>query len=285
MSAHTGLLLKILVNRRGHIGDVFWAEPVISDLIGRGHSVNLRSKYADMLHSLPGLTINEKVQEDLKIDLDGVYERTPKQHMLLSYYQAVPAELDLVPKLRSPTVWLSENERKQIGELQSPPYVLFHLKWDHYGNYRRIHGVDWDDVSRKIYEQYGFISYQLVGDPGRLSAPVLKTETFRDIIPWICRASLFIGVDSGPAHVSASLDIPTVIGFGSVNPAFRYLPDSSARFLTAPCEFAGCYHDNLSADGYGQQCRIPGVGRTGVPKCSVQTTSSVLARVKEVLHV
>jgi ADP-heptose:LPS heptosyltransferase len=280
-----GLPLKILVNRRGHIGDVFWAEPLISDLIGRGHSVNLRSKYADMLHNLPKLTINEKTQEDLKIDLDGSYERTPKQHILLSYYQAAPVELGLSPVLRSPTVWLSAEERKQIGELQSPPYALFHLKWNHYGNYRRIYGVDWNEVSRKIYERYGLISRQLFGDPGRLSAPVLQTNTFRDIIPWIHRASLFVGVDSGPAHVAASLDIPTVVGFGSVNPAFRYLPESAATFLTAPCEFAGCYHDNLSADGYGQQCRIPGIGTTGVPKCAVQTTRSVLDRIEEILHV
>jgi ADP-heptose:LPS heptosyltransferase len=86
-----------------------------------------------------------------------------------------------------------------------------------------------------------------------------------------CR--LFIGLDSGPSHIAASLGKPSLIFFSSVNPAFRHFAENfHGVFLQQPCEFAGCYHEVTG--GKGQPCRF--VGDAGIPPCTVHTAESVI---------
>jgi ADP-heptose:LPS heptosyltransferase len=88
----------------------------------------------------------------------------------------------------------------------------------------------------------------------------------------ISGAAFFIGIDSGPSHMAAALNIPSLIFFGAVNPDFRHFRDLlRGRFLQQFCEYAGCYHESSESKPI---CRL--VGNEGIPKCSLHTTEYVL---------
>jgi len=77
---------------------------------------------------------------------------------------------------------------------------------------------------------------------------VVATPTLRDAIPAIYGASLFVGMDSAPAHMAASLGVPAIILFGSVFPSYRYLPGAQVAGLSGRCIHAGCYHHAAHPD-------------------------------------
>ncbi|MGA3068284.1 MAG: glycosyltransferase family 9 protein [Tepidisphaeraceae bacterium] len=51
------------------------------------------------------------------------------------------------------------------------------------------------------------------------AAPVIHPATYRDLLDAISSADLFIGNDSGPAHLAAIVATPTIVLFGPTNPA------------------------------------------------------------------
>ena len=100
--------------------------------------------------------------------------------------------------------------------------------------------------------------------------------TIREMISLINGSSFFIGIDSGPSHIAASLGIPALIFFGAVNPSYRHFSQLfKGSFLQQYCEFAGCYHEQVSATGV--ECRL--VGDNGIPKCSLHTTEYVISNI------
>ena len=94
----------------------------------------------------------------------------------------------------------------------------------------------------------------------------------------VYNADLFIGHDSGPSHIAAALEIPSVIFFGSVNPYFRHLDNNKKVFMQSPCPFAHCYHE--IPNSLGQPCRL--VGHREAPPCCIHTTDQVIEAITKV---
>jgi ADP-heptose:LPS heptosyltransferase len=64
----------------------------------------------------------------------------------------------------------------------------------------------------------------------------------------IAGADLFIGIDSGPAHIASGFDVPSILFFGNVNPKVAY-PDLSNKHIITNhekeipiCDKPYCWH-------------------------------------------
>lgn len=275
------------VIRKRQIGDALWIEPVIRELSKRYKKVYVHTKYNELFKNYPlanvvfkdKLSFVEKVLSKVErflhtafffINLDMVYEESPQEHFLHAYQRAAHLPLtDEYPKL-----YLSREEiNKKIVPFDK--YVVLHLDSVHSRNFRKIYGVDWDLIISYINSR-GFKVVQLEEKSIKIGDDWSVSTNLRDLMAVIQRSSFFIGIDSSPSHFAASLGIPSLVFFGSVNPLFRHFPALfRGSFLQQPCEFAGCYHTSLTKTGV--RCRL--VGDEGIPKCSLHSQEYVVNKI------
>ncbi len=206
------------------------------------------------------------------IDLDGVYETTPHRHFLEAYQEKAGTEL----KRDYPRLYLSPQE-EALSTGISGPFVVLHLESMTDKNYRKVYGVNWATISASLKAQ-GYTVLQLGQHPEPIPGVVHRSTTLREMIALLKKASFFIGLDSGPSHIAAALEIPSLIFFGAVTPAFRHFPElMKGAILQQPCPYAGCYHDAPNPET--MVCRL--VGPEGTPICSLHTTEGVLEAIKD----
>ena len=111
----------------------------------------------------------------------------------------------------------------KAAEQQREPYVVFHVA-------AAYETKRWSDErflasARYVKERYGLAPVMIAG-PGQdhlLAAypdyeglPALSIDAMKTLMS---SASLFVGNDSGPAHVAAAFGVPSVVIFGSSNSA------------------------------------------------------------------
>lgn len=278
------------VIRKRQIGDVLWIEPVIRQLAAKYPKVIVHTKYNVLFDNYPcpnvifknKLSFIEKVLASAEfilntnlffINLDMSYERSPNEHFLHAYQNKAGLPLTL----EYPTIYLNQEEQtKEIVPFNR--YVVLHLDSFSDRNYRRVYGVDWQAVIRCFTDK----GYEVVKvEKNSITYGETKTKTtIRDLITVINKSSIFIGIDSGPSHIAASLGIPSIIFFGSVNPLFRHFAKLfKGHFLQQYCEFAGCYHS--AKNKTGAICRL--VGTEGIPKCSLHTTEYVIQNIESLI--
>jgi hypothetical protein len=138
-------------------------------------------------------------------------------------------------------------------------------------NYRKVYGVDWEVIVEHINAQ-GYEVIQVGKSPLPVKGTNVVSTSLREMMSIITSCSFFIGIDSGPSHIASSLNIPSLVFFGAVNPDRRHFRKIfKGFFLQQFCEFAGCYHNSVSAAG--PDCRL--VGSEGVPKCALHSSSYV----------
>ncbi|MDR3715333.1 MAG: glycosyltransferase family 9 protein [Puia sp.] len=272
--------------RKRALGDVLWVEPVIKQFAERYSRVIVYTKYPELFLHYPlpnvvfrnSLNLLEKIAWKLSVffsisyffvDLERAYEKKPTIHLLSANQQ----KAGLPGTTEYPRIHLSPQESAfRPGGKDESPYVILHLESFSDKNYRKVYGVDWDIVAHYLND-LGFTVYQLGKQPQKIAGTQSLKTDIRQMISVIHGASFFIGLDSGPSHIAASLGIPSLIFFGAVNPELRHFRQLfKGRFLQQPCEFAGCYH--RSPDGHEVSCRL--VGDLGIPKCSLHTTEYVL---------
>ncbi len=251
-------------------GDIIWSEPIVSYFIDREEDVYLYTSHSCIFDNYPSehLFIN-RYDKLLPLSRNLVslqFEKYPKMHYLECFRkQAAIPDLEL----RYPKLFLSENEKKKIIPR---PYVILHL--DAYpieSNYRNAFNIDWKKVISFLKAE-GYDVYQISKKKLKFLAPGITTKDFRDVMSVIYNADLFIGLDSGPSHIAASLGIPSVIFFGSVNPYFRHLNNHNKVFLQSPCSHPHCYHE--FPDVFGQPCRL--VSKDEKPPCCIFDTDQVI---------
>ena len=174
---------------------------------------------------------------------------------------------------------MDEDERKPIEGLPAD-YVVVHLDASVPYNYRRVFGINWEEVVDYLNAK-GYSVIVTGNHVKHIKGARVFKGSVRQLIRLIHHARFFIGVDSGPSQIAASLKVPSLIFFGSVNPAFRHFQKMfRGTFLQQPCEFSGCYHEVVG--GSGQPCRI--VGNEGAPQCCTHTTESVLRHIDLLLE-
>lgn len=280
---------KYIVRKSG-LGDVLWIEPVISEVSKKYKKITVFTKYNTLFENFPAnnvvfknnLNILEKIILKIEsffsisiwfINLDGSYENNPQCHFLEAYFK----KANINSTLRYPRLFLTNDEIVKNSFYDD--YVILHLESFSGKNYRSVYGIDWEKVVKHINEM-GLLVLQINKNDSIIKGSISIKTDLREMISLIYNSKLFIGIDSGPSHIAATLNIPSLIFFGAVNPWFRHLKrDFIGKIMQSYCQFSNCYH--TSKKGKEIDCKL--VGNAGIPACSLHNTDSVLKEIENLL--
>lgn len=248
---------RILVNRSGALGDVILATPIVRKLYqdrGGMCEIHARTFHVDVfrdnpyvarvLHARDPLNVNEY---DLIINLDLVYEKNPRMHILDAYAHyafgnvAMDRHVELFP---------SEDDAKPALEVAAAcpnGYVAIHMRRTFQGS-RNLPESFWRQLVIDIVNETGLNVVQ-VGGPeehafggsdrlidmrGKLSIHQLR-EVF-------ARAQCYIGVDSAPLHVAATTGTDMIAFFTTARAEYRlpYREKGAFRAIVPAIDCYGC---------------------------------------------
>lgn len=278
--------------RKAALGDVLWIEPVVRHFAEEGRTVFVISDFPEVFDHYPFTNVHvfsrrckshkraAKLLHQLglkrySVNLMNTYEKHPAMHFLFAYQQAAG-----LPKQETyPALYLSNDETISYQHLS--PYAVIHLETASPDAYRQAHGINWQLVISHL-EERNITPYFIAKSPLPYQLPYHhKLASVRDMIAFISKARLFIGIDSGPSHIAASLHIPCILFFGAINPWFRHFKSLfNGIIMQQFCEQAHCYHRLKKGK---QEYICPIAGNAGIPKCSLFTNELLQANIDEIL--
>lgn len=210
----------IMVRRRIASGDALLATPIIKALKEQWPlcPIDVETNAPEIFDGNPyvrkaGMRLPFAANTML-VNLDGAYEKTPQKHVLESY--AIAAG---VHPLKEPKLELF-NVSGAPAEMMKDTWCGVHVgptTWPskNWPAERWVEVVSW-------LKQTGF-KVLLLGDksPVRYAADLdmRGQKGVSEMAGMIKACKLFVGLDSFPAHVAATLEIPSVVLYGVTNPA------------------------------------------------------------------
>lgn len=262
----------IILKRTAAMGDVIMLEPVMKWFHENGYSVILDTlpEFYELFttHYYPIYRLNNAPQNLTNariINFDMAYEVKPKQLILKSYYEIAGIKNgDLI----NSKLYFKLNHRP-IKLFRK--YVLVHIDTTPL-TYKNVHGIDWKIIQKKL-ESLGYLVFQIGTNRDKIGT-WMNTLDSKFILGFlIAGADLYIGIDSGPAHIAVACGIPSILFFGSVNPKFIYPNFDKIQIMQSSCDFSGCYHEFIGE--IGLECRID----KRVPPCTLHTTEDLLKKI------
>jgi|694.fasta_scaffold62536_4 ADP-heptose:LPS heptosyltransferase len=282
----------IYLIRKRQLGDVLWIDPIIRKLSSKYSNIIVHTKYNELFSSMNyqnvifknNLNLFErffsKIEKLLNtrfrfINLDDSYENHPKIHLLHAYQKKANLPFEITYPIFNNFDINIKNKLNISGK-----FFILHIESFSEKNYRNVYGVDWSIITNYIND-IGYKVIQVGVSPTEIKNTIKVSTTIYELISLIKEASYFIGIDSFPSHVAASIKVPSIIFFGAVNPEFRHFKCSFNGFLLSQhCEFAGCYHESKSKKLVS--CKI--VGDSGIPKCSMHSNEYVKKYIDDLLQ-
>jgi hypothetical protein len=273
------------------MGDVLWIEPIIRALAKKHSKLIVHTRFNSLFENYPlpnvifksKLNFFEKCLYNIEklcgislftICLDNVYEKDPGIHFLHAYQKHAGLPL----KNEYPQLYLSAKEKEQ--QVPGSKYVVLHIESFSEKNFRSVEGINWNEVVL-YFRNLGYDVVQLSLKNDVLANTTWKPTSIREIMSLIYNADCFVGIDSGPSHFAASLSIPSIIIFGSINPALRHFPELfQGRLLKQACD-TGCTTFDV-AHISEHTCSSLTVGN--VPRCCVYTTQTVIRELNNLLE-
>lgn len=266
----------VVLKRSGAIGDIIMMEPVIAELLNRNYNVVLDipmdawQLYRDYQPKIKHLSEfdHERVPYKL-VNLDMVYESNQRRPYLESYFIAAGIYNGI---LRNSVLYPKYPADKKLFN----KYVVLHID-ERQTSYRNIYGVKWAVVVRRLKSmgyhviQIGAGAFNPVEGAIGMNTPTLS------FLKWVIgTADLFIGVDSGPAHIAVAQSVPAVIFFGSVTPEKIYSDFSLIQPIINKCPVAmdGCWHLGTTE---GVACKAS----KDIPPCCNFDTDEVIEKITE----
>lgn len=234
---------NVTLVRKGALGDVLLMTPIIRRLKARGYAVTVRTDCPEALKNntdvkdvLPwkeSLIENEGYVERL----DGVYELTPKMHIIDAYSEHVFGDTETPHELVF--------EVKDIDHTLTPsvPYIAIHManSWEN----RTWSKESWYELLSKIIN----IDIVLVGskkDFSITSGPGITNQvgklTLQETAGIVKRAKAFIGSDSSLLHIAQAVGTPSVGIFTCARAEYR-LTDKKALAVIPDIDCYGCLGD------------------------------------------
>lgn len=253
--------------------------PIAEHFLSKGKKVTIftskgfRSLWDN--HPAPGLKIRSKDSIWLRI-VKLVFK---KQYFDLKFekYPIINVQ-DALGKLCAiqnyhpplPKFYLSEKEKMAP---KNHPYVLLHLETFKGMKFRDTHGINWEKLTVHL-NNLGYKVYELAINPKDCKvAEHLPTKDLRSLIRAIYHCSIFIGLDSAPAHIAVSFKKPSHLLFGSVIPALRHKPQENLFTYHGHCHLHGCFHQSYLS-GEKPSCKLYKASET--PVCAIHDTYKIL---------
>lgn len=254
---------RVVVRRRFAIGDTIWATPIVSAVKERhpdcdivavtdATQVFLRNPDADIVAT----TAFQTREDDRVIDLDGVYESDRASHILEAYRKAAGIP---VGKVR-PALYPGEEDYLVLGKILRETFggapdvewiVSIHMAAS---SPDRV----WPARHWRVFLE-NLVGNLRVGvicvggpkdfDPAGLDLPaglrhrivsVRNSDRLLVSAAAISVSDLFVGPDSGMAHVAAAFGTRSVVLYGMANPRTRVPFDGSSTAIWADVECRGC---------------------------------------------
>ena len=291
---HTPYQPTVVIKRSGALGDCIAAEPLMHYYHEKGYRVVVDMPiYIAMVyvtHYFPVLHISQIDAgriNPLIIDLDMSYESKPGHLHLKSYYEAaiIPytteAGLSACPIvnpgiIRNPKLHANNIEHSKMFK----NYCVLHID-ERDQPYRNIYGVNWEEVVQSLSKRgYTVIQIGLSKHEEVKGAICMNTPTNNFLLYLIAGASLFIGIDSGPAAMAVARDVPSVIFFGSVDSKVIH-PDLSNVCVIEKenvCSTPKCW-SSVVGGTTGKPCVV----NESMPPCVKFDTEDVLYKIDKFL--
>ena len=287
------LMSSIYLIRKRQLGDVLWIDPIIRELSFKFTKIIVHTKYNELFLSMKyenvifkqKLNLLEKIFSNIEkllntrfkfINLDDAYERSPNMHLLHAYQK----KANLPIKSRYPIFDIYDKNIRNKFNIQGK-YFILHVESFSEKNYRNVYGLDWNKIA-KFINDLGYKVIQVGISPTEISNSIKLSTSIFELISLIKESSYFIGIDSFPSHVAASIKVPSLIFFGAVNPEFRHFKNIfNGFFLSQQCEFSGCFHTSKRSKQVS--CKI--VGDAGIPKCSMHSNEYVIKNIENLLKI
>jgi hypothetical protein len=278
---HKPFKQTVVVKRTGALGDIIATEPLLGYYHNKGFNVAIDMPVHLCMffgtHFFPIKHISQLdgrvLEKATVIDLDGSYEKKPKQLHLKSYYEEAAITDGEIknPKLKFPI-----NESNKLFK----KYVVLHID-QRDQKYRNIYGVNWGYVV-SVLKENGYDVFQ-IGQTEHEEVPgaiQMTTQTTHLMLYLIAGSDGFIGVDSGPAAMAVASGIKSAIFFGSVDPKVIHPDLSNVQIIEHEkvCDTPKCWGDVV--DGVtGKECVVD----AGSPPCTRYTTQMVIDALNKML--
>lgn len=279
---HSAYQKTIVIKRTAALGDVVQTEAVLYYFFKKGYRVvldtlpqfhNLFIQHQFKVHR-PEEVDGRLLETATHYDLDFSYESKPQQLHLKTYFEfcEVP-ESEML--LQNPVLHL--NIPKDQSTKLFKRYCVIHIP-DRGQTPRNIQGnIDWASVVKHLKSK-GYDSIQLSG--GKAIEGALRMQTPGEpFLCWVIReADLFLGIDSGPSNIAVAFDVPSVIFFGSVTPAYIYADLSKVESIEIHdvCDTPKCWSRSASCEG--TECYID----DDHPPCVQFTTEQVITAINNI---
>jgi len=243
---------NILVRRRGALGDVILATPVVAALkrLYPKARISVLTDHPEVFVGNPDVEAAfpapREPHYDTVHDLDMAYERYPLRHVVLAYADQCGVDLrgDENLALR---LYPGEGARRTVAR-KLPRHDRLAIL--HAGKVDRWAGRQWPlarfEAVAKSLSAAGF----LVAAIGNGESPVpagsgldARGWPLQETTALMEKCNLFVGVDSAPFHIAQACKTPSAVIFGSIDPALRVVPGRTVAVTAgAPVGCLGCHH-------------------------------------------
>lgn len=277
----------VIIRREGAMGDVIMVEPILEYFHNKRCRVvldtlpqfkNIFRQHHYKIH-FPEELDARLIPNARTYNLDMAYEVKPGHLHLKTFYEfcEVP-EAERV--YRNPRLHLNFDTIKDCKLFDK--YAVIHIdRRPQQG--RNINGVDWELAVRYL-KSLGYHVIQIgVGESETIKGATRMHTPGEPFLMWVIASSdLFIGADSGPSHIASGFDIPSILFFGSVNPAFIHADLSNKICIhhhhpgTMCCAKPFCWHSAVTTTG------IPCYIDNDKPPCINFTTEELISAIDQI---
>ena len=264
---------KILVHRAMALGDVILTTPIVRALFNDGDcEIDVSSNYPIVFKDNPYIKqalhpsqVNAADYDQI-YNLDLVYEKSPKQHIIEAYKDYVFGAETVIDDL-SLDLYADDADRTAIDQfildnIKTDRFIVVHMRKDGWPS-RNIPVELWGDILEPILDDYTDVTIVQIGGLHEISfdgddrlVNALGKFTIHELKELISRAEVFVGVDSAPFHIAATTTTPTVAFFTAVSHEYRKPLAKGAEFepLIANVDCYGCMAD-VPAPNTEYSCR------------------------------
>jgi len=257
---HKRFDFPIVIRRKMALGDVILMTPLIRQIKKERplSPIYVETDFPDVFANNPHVAKAEHSLQlhdhsALLIDLNDAYENRPMTHICDAYYAVANEVLGGISKPAAITEfypssgdvsWAKEiyariANGQKLALMHAGPS---HWKGKHWPSDRFEHIAAW-------LKEQGYV-VACVGSmrkPAAITSAVDLTANGSSVLQLaaLCKeASLFVGIDSGPSHVSQAMGTPTAVVFGCTSPRFIFTEGSRHAAACASSSFpdAGSRH-------------------------------------------